>query len=108
MGQISLPRLEKINTTMFWESTLLYNNERWLSIKSFIFLKILLQYIFKNNYFRFKTKWILNKNKITSQFVYKKIYFKYENNSKVNSNLFFNHYIYQLNNKYILAVIYID
>ncbi len=104
MGQISLPRLEKINTTMFWESTLLYNKERWLSIKSFIFLKILIQYIFKNNYFNFKTKWVNNIN--NSRFIYKKIKFTYNNNS--NSNTFVNHYIYQLNNKYIITAIYLN
>lgn len=108
MGQISLPRLEKINTKMSWESTLLYNKERWLSIKSFIFLKLLLQYIFKNNYFRFKTKWLINKNNNISQFIYKKIYFTNNNNIENSLNLFFNHYIYQLNNKYIITAIYFN
>lgn len=106
MGQISLPRLEKINTTMSWESTLLYNKERWASIKSFIFLKVLIQFIFKNNKFRFKTKWYNNKDSKISQFLYK--YYYVNNFEKItNKKILLNHYIYQRKNKYILLIVYL-
>lgn len=92
---------------MFWESSLLYNKERWASIKSFIFLKVLIQFIFKNNKFKFKTKWLNNKkiNQI-SQFVYK---YYYVNNAEqqINKKILLNHYIYQYKNKYILLVVYL-
>lgn len=106
MGQISLPRLEKINTVMSWESTLLYNKERWLSIKSFIFLKVFIQFIFNNITFKFKTKWVnLNFKKTYSQFIYKN-YFCVLDNSLL-TKTFLNHYIYQRNNKYILLAVYV-
>lgn len=106
MGQISLPRLEKINTVMSWESSLLFNKERWLSIKAFIFLKVLLQFIFKNTTFKFKTKWLkpIKSNNVT-QFFYK----TYENflGNNLSLKIFLNHYIYQHNNKYTLLVVYL-
>ncbi len=107
MGQISLPRLEKINTTMSWESTLLYNKERWASIKSFIFLKILIQFIFKNTKFKFKTKWLnIKKLQQISQFTYK-YYYSESSESSINKKILLNHYIYQYKNKYILLVVYL-
>lgn len=45
MGQISLPRLEKINTHMFWESNIFVQEERWLNPKLFIFQKLLAIYL---------------------------------------------------------------
>jgi hypothetical protein len=106
MGQISLPRLEKINTTMCWESSLLYNKERWLSIKSFIFLKLLIQYMFKNSHFRFKTKWIKSNKLINSQYIYKNLYFLYNNTDNI--NLFYNNYIYQKDNKYSIVTVFLS
>lgn len=106
MGQVSLPRLEKINSKMTWESTLLFNKERWASIKSFIFLKILIQFIFKNNKFKFKTKWINNKQAaVISQYIFK--YYYNNNETTVNKKILLNHYIYQFKNKYVLLVVYL-
>ena len=106
MGQISLPRLEKINTTMSWESTLLFNKERWLSIKSFIFLKVFIQFIFSNTSFKFKTKWVsMSTKKTYSQFTYK-TYYCFLEPTKL-TKTFLNHYIYQYNNKYILLAIHV-
>ncbi len=92
---------------MSWESSLLYNKERWASIKSFIFLKVLIQFIFKNNKFKFKTKW-LNKKKTQqiSQFIYK-YYYIANNEDTINKKILLNHYIYQYKNKYILLIVYL-
>lgn len=60
MAQISLPRLEKINTTMFWESGVFIQNERWLSAKLYIVHKLLGWYILNKNFLYFNCRWHKN------------------------------------------------
>lgn len=56
MGQISLPRLEKINVSMKWESGLLLQHHHWLNPKI-----SLLNYYLSSGLFFFK-KHIFSKN----------------------------------------------
>jgi len=57
MGQISLPRLEKINTSMTWESELLFQHERWAAPKLFILHRYLTQNLLERNFKKKKKSW---------------------------------------------------
>jgi len=56
LGQISLPRLEKVNTSMTWESSLFYDEEQWANPKLFITHKLLTKCLFSNFYTVKKTR----------------------------------------------------
>lgn len=112
MGQISLPRLEKINTTMFWESGLLYKNQSWAPAKTLMLHKLLIRHFFVKSFFIKKYKW---SNKVPSNFLtsfFNKYYFKhltfknYKILLKKNSLTVVNQYIYQFNDKYTTVVLF--
>lgn len=103
LAQISLPRLEKINTTMFWESGLLIQNERWLSAKLFLLHKMFSFYILNKNFLYFKLKWV------KTQKINPKIFKIQKNkNSKFNSKSFLvlGRYIFQFKGKNTTIILY--
>ena len=40
MGQISLPRVNRVGTSMFWESSGIFTNYHFHSLKIYIFWKL--------------------------------------------------------------------
>lgn len=50
MGQISLPRLNRIGCSMFWESALYTELKPSIAIKNYIFLQYLSKYFFFFDY----------------------------------------------------------
>lgn len=57
MGQISLPRFNRLNTSMAWESMLNTNQYHWLSTKIYLFLRLYLSNIFKVTQYNFFNIW---------------------------------------------------
>jgi len=111
LGQISLPRLEKINSSMSWESGLLYNKQAWASPKVYLVNKLLIKYFFSNTFFLKKYFWskrhyssfftkFCSVNKRYTLILNKKKILKKENFK------FINHYVYFSNNKYIALTLY--
>lgn len=113
MGQISLPRLNRLNTSMFWESFIFFDQQKYNSLKLYIFYKYFIKYFFKNILFlylniwggytwRYQTSNVLN-------------FFKNKDKFKLNNlyvldyslrNLKF--YLYTLNNRYYLFFIVLN
>lgn len=48
MGQINLPRVNRLNNSMFWESSLFLDSKHFNSVKLYIFFRY-----FTNNFFKF-------------------------------------------------------
>jgi len=99
LGQISLPRLNRVNTSMTWEASTGQQNERWMSAKTFltyrflalIFLRFRLQE--KNTY---SEDWNIHTPfQQTKGFLCKLARFTYTRHRPVIS---VNHYIYQNSN----------
>lgn len=113
MGQLSLPRLEKISHSMTWESTLLYNTERWASPKLFILHKLLARYSFSKKVKRIRFLWNRKNDKVCSAF---KSQISNQTNIAVRSGRsdvavsqryhVFSTYIYQRDNTYTTLVLY--
>ena len=61
MGQISLPRLHRLNTSMFWESSYYNELKPYLSIKFYIFINYFSNFFFYYNFFFYKKTNITNK-----------------------------------------------
>lgn len=62
MAQKSLPRINRINVSMFWENYNPYNNRGGFSLKILIFLKQFSRFFLKYDIFFFKKFWRKNKN----------------------------------------------
>lgn len=62
MAQKSLPRINRINVSMFWENYNPYNNRGGFSLKILIFLKQFSRFFLKYDIFYFKRFWKKNKN----------------------------------------------
>lgn len=111
MGQISLPRLEKINTSMSWESSLYYNTEQWASPKLFILHKLFARCLFKNFFSYKRSHWLncrLSKKPIWFKHSRMILYSRFKENIQNTSSKFriLNTYIYYYDNKYSTIVIY--
>jgi len=50
MGQVSLPRLEKLNVSMSWESSVFYDKESWASPKLFLVHSLISKYLFTKRF----------------------------------------------------------
>lgn len=110
MGQISLPRLEKINTSMSWESSLFFNKEQWANPKLLIINKLLASYVLKKQFSFFKKNWQKN-YKIRNFFFLKKKKIKSLRTIKnyvplLNTKIILGLYIYQFNNSYTTIAVY--
>lgn len=51
MGQISLPRINRLNVSMFWENSTILENYKFQSIKLYVFLKYFSKYFFYYSHF---------------------------------------------------------
>lgn len=113
MGQISLPRLEKINVSMSWESGLLYNKQNWASPKLHMLNTLLIKYFFRKTFLvkilfwrRLYPKYFFtpfcNVNKRCT--MVKSI--KKKNFGNFGRPKFISHYIYYSNTKYIALTLY--
>lgn len=112
MGQISLIRLEKLETAMKLESNLLYDFERWAGLKLHCFNYLFMRKMLMSKPFLFKYFWV--KSKLNKNFTN----FKYLKNEKLKINVqnnilitktrvtLLNNYIYQRNNRYVALLVY--
>lgn len=108
MAQKSLPRLNRINVSMFWENFNPYNNRGGLGLKIYIFLRHFSRFFLKYNIFYFKKFWKKDKKwkqtLINNHFLSKKC-FNFD--FKVEYDLIpFNIYIYSVFNKNYLLYIH--
>jgi len=110
MGQISLPRLEKINTSMTWESELLFQHERWAAPKLFILHRYLTQNLLERNFLKKKKSWLKQKHRyFWSKYTFKKIkVFKVypKKIDELQKLDVVGRYIYQWNNRYYTIILY--
>lgn len=113
MGQISLPRLEKINTSMSWESSLFFDNEQWANPKLIILHKLITRCIFKK-FITYRSHTWTRSSRYNKPFAkillgiykskkFKDYYKEYANNQRLLGN-----YIYHFNNKYIALIVYVS
>jgi len=63
VGQKSLVRLNRLNVSMHWESELTPNIYHWLSVKLYLYLRLLIPFLFKVNIYNFFKLWGNYKNK---------------------------------------------
>lgn len=106
MGQISLPRLNRVDTSMFWESFIFYNQYTYNSLKLYIFYKYFIKYFFHRQIFFYKRLWGQKTN-----------FTKFLSYNKKDKNFFLNiykkemsfktlkFYLYTLNQEYFLFFI---
>lgn len=108
MGQISLPRLEKINTAMHWESGLLFKQEHWAAPKLFILNKLLIRYFFKTTFFKKKLIWRTHKHRyfLKSFFYSRTLAILKKQKTKPKTFDFLDSYIYCWDNTYYTLVLY--
>ena len=108
MGQISLPRLNRLNNSMFWESFSFFDNYQYNSFKLYVFYKYFLKYFFRFNFFYYSYLWGNNSWWETGSHIYnftsynnKKLYLNDSNDSfKI-----LKFYLYTIHNKYYLFII---
>lgn len=110
LGQISLPRLEKINKSMSWESSLFFSKEQWANPKVLILNKLFASYILNKQFSFFKKNW---KKKFNIYNFFFKLNRKYKSykfirryNPFINNKLVLGIYIYQFNNSYVTIIVY--
>lgn len=108
MGQISLPRTEKLGVSMCWESTLLFNEERWAGIKTHMIARWLCKYMFIYHFRYKKILWKKDNNRhlMTNFFKNSKLNLKFTELLKKKHKSLLGHYIYQMDGKYVTLVVY--
>lgn len=106
MGQVSLPRLNRVGNSMLWESSFFSGVEHWSSEKLFIFCKYFMNTIFLQYSIKLKSVWgagRLDKTYAVSSCVWKnKLLVK----RKMKDKYVVNHYIYMFNGRAVVLVIY--
>ena len=109
----SLPRLERINASMHWESGILLQNERWLAPKIFLTYKFLIPIFLKYELPLFLNTWVSNYEHSSAAWGWKKRATPFINitkrvllKKKYQKTKILNHYIYHYNNRYITLVLY--
>ena len=113
MGQISLPRLEKINTTMHWESGTLYDKQAWAAPKLSLVNKLIIRHFFLKSFVVKKAYWnkrsyknFLTVFKCCKSYRITNIFNKVlQKNSKRKKLI--SHYIYHSNNKYVAISLFV-
>lgn len=111
MGQVSLPRLEKINVSMSWESSVFYEKESWASPKLFLFHSLISKYFFIK---RFRTinrvwkLWLIRRSSTFFSLNFEKKTLKTLKWSlKTHKDFYiFGRYLYQSGGKYSTIVVY--
>lgn len=107
MGQISLPRTEKLGVSMNWESSLNYNEERWAGVKTYLLVKLLCRYMFRYHFRYKKHVWVKNNTCLMSNFFKQnKLKLRCIELLKKKHKALLGHYIYQHNNNYITLVVF--
>ena len=108
MGQVSLPRTEKLGVSMNWESSLNYNEERWAGVKTYLVVKLLCKYMFRYHFKYKKHIWTKNSNicLMSNFFKQNKLKLKYIELLKKKHKALLGHYIYQHGNSYINFVVF--
>jgi hypothetical protein len=106
VGQISLPRLNRVDVSMFWESFIYYNNYTYNSLKLYIFYKYFIKYFFIRQLFFYTKTWTTH-NHLTPflPYTYERgdIFTKSYTKEVAFKNLKF--YLYSLNQQYFLFFI---
>lgn len=109
----SLPRLERVNASMHWDSGILLENERWLAPKIFLTYKFLIPIFLKYELPFFLNNWITNYEHSSAAWGWKKqatpfliIKKRILLKKKYQKTKILNHYIYHYNNQYITLVLY--
>ncbi len=108
MGQVSLPRLERINTSMTWESSLWNQTEQWAAPKIFIFYKPFINLTFSFNSNIFHHVWKKSKNNVIfwrSKQKKQIVYTVYRSNRGLR-RVVMGRYIYNFNNELTTLIIY--
>lgn len=112
MGQISLPRLDRVGISMSWESAIATRSDQWLSPKLFIFYRFFTNFLFSFKFHRMIYCWKsasgfnpagipFFKKKVKN---FNKIVFLKKDKKLIKKN--YAHYIYNLNNQYTVLLIY--
>lgn len=111
MGQVSLPRLEKINASMSWESSVFYEKESWASPKLFLLHSLISKYFFIKRFRTLNRVWKLRS--IYRNFAFfslkseKKTLKPLKWTLKTHRDFYiFGHYLYQSGGKYSTIVVY--
>lgn len=109
----SLPRLERVGTSMHWESGIMHQNERWLAPKIFLTYKFLIPIFLKYELPFFLNTWINNYEHSGAYWSSKKTATPFFNKpkrillkKKYQKTKILNYYVYHYNNKYITLVLY--
>lgn len=66
MAYKSIPRVNKMGTSMYWESGIFFKKYSWISIKLIVFLKYFNRFFFLLPTVSYKLLWILNNQKMFS------------------------------------------
>lgn len=121
MAYKSIPRVNKLGTSMFWESGIFFQKYSWISIKLIVFLRYFNRFFFLYPHISYKFIWFGYKKKNLSRYYISNFYsFKHKLFTKKNIILHFygnaiilkknslKTYLYQFNNKYHVFFIYLD
>lgn len=107
MGQISLPRVNRLNNSMFWESAIFFEKNHFDSLKFYIFYKY-----FCKNFFSYSTYTIVkNWYGVNNKFYKKDINTFFFSNLIISEKLEFTclkTYLYQINSKPYILFIYLN
>jgi hypothetical protein len=111
MGQVSLPRLEKINVSMSWESSVFYEKESWASPKLFLVHSLISKYIFIKRFRVLNRVWTIRGLRLNSAFKPlrspKKFLSIHNWSLKTQKDLhIFGRYLYQSSGKYSTVILY--
>jgi hypothetical protein len=111
MGQVSLPRLEKINVSMSWESAIFYEKESWASPKLFLLHSLLSRYLFTKRLRTLNRAWLRALLRRNSCFHIRSVQKKYLKpgawSLKTHRDLcILGRYLYQAGGKYSTVVLY--
>lgn len=115
MGQISLPKLNRINGSMFWESSLIFEEQKSKSLKLYIFYTHFIKYFYLYSYFNYLYSWQRNSffmaNSSIKSFETKKTNENFISNSLNVDNTVFRSlkvYLYSINKKFFVFFIYLN
>jgi len=122
LAQISLPRVNRITTSMLWESAIFRKTERWASLKFYLFFKYFNKFFFLYPYIFYKVSWMPSPRQriFTYQLRYRlllKTSFFWKNKLLVLSKVLkeaesslqpLQSYLYTLNNQYYVFFIFFN
>lgn len=115
MGQISLPRLNRINGSMFWESSTIFDKNKNYSLKLYIFYRYFVKNFYQYSFFDYLYFWVrksfyfstssIKSYKIRGgNFLFKVESIKDDESMLKNLKV----YLYMLNTKYYLFYVYLN